>query len=268
MAELILHYALCLSYDGTDYKGWQAQVTPGINTLQETLETALSKVANETIKVVGAGRTDAGVHATGQIVSFRTQAQRELKAWVRGTNANLPTGLVVNWLKEVPQTFHARFSALSRRYIYCIHNHEIRQPLLHGKVKHHRHPLDETAMQLAGKYLHGEHDFSAFRASGCQSSTPMRCVHALDVIRVGQYLVVDITANAFLLHMVRNIVGALIVIGEGKEAPEWLAWLLKSRDRKLAPPTAPAHGLTLFAVAYPSVFELPTNAEYFLPILK
>ena len=257
--------ALGISYDGSRYFGWQKQ--QAVQSIQAELEQALSTVANEPIEIFCAGRTDAGVHATGQVIHFETSASRPLQAWILGTNAHLPDDIAVKWSTEVSADFHARFSALSRRYRYIIYNRPQRSAILPTGITHHHQPLDEKAMHIAGQYLLGENDFSSFRAAQCQSKSPCRNVHHSQVSRFGDYLVVDIKANAFVHHMVRNIVGSLLVVGEGKQKPEWIQWLLQQKDRTLAASTAKAAGLYLVEVHYPDIFQLPKSAvgPLFLP---
>ncbi|MAM70584.1 MAG: tRNA pseudouridine(38-40) synthase TruA [Gammaproteobacteria bacterium] len=249
--------ALCIEYQGSDFNGWQAQRRESVTTVQETLETALSRVADQTVRVHCAGRTDRGVHANAQIVHFDTDKERPLDAWVRGSNALLPDQVVVRWARTVSKDFHARFTALSRRYCYLIYNHAVPTALLQGLVHWHYRPLNEQKMHTAAQCLIGELDFSSFRGAGCQSNTPMRNVHHVRVTRRGNFVLVDIQANAFLLHMVRNIVGSLLEIGAGDRDPQWLAEVLDEKDRRKAGITAPAAGLYLLEVGYPSEFELP-----------
>jgi tRNA pseudouridine38-40 synthase len=250
-------FALGVEYDGSAFHGWQSQLDPTLPTVQETLERALSQVAAQPVKVLCAGRTDTGVHAAGQIVHFDTTSVRELKAWVLGANTALKRKVAVRWAQEVPDDFHARFSAYSRRYRYTICNDSVRPAMLANFVTGHQRPLDAHAMHAAGQYLIGEQDFTAYRASACQSKSPMRCVTELTVRRHGNLIVMDIEANAFLLHMVRNIAGVLLVIGEGRARPEWARDVLEARDRKQAAKTAPAAGLSLLKVRYPARFGLP-----------
>lgn len=257
--------ALGVEYDGSAFNGWQTQLSPRLATVQESLESALSRIASHPVKVYCAGRTDAGVHGSGQVVHFDTSAERPLKAWVAGTNSILSRHCAVKWAQDVPNDFHARFSALSRRYRYCILNARVRPALLASFVTLHHHPLDAAAMHAAGQHLLGEHDFTSFRGTACQSRTPMRQVLALTVTRHGAYVLVDIEANAFLLHMVRNIVGVLMQIGEGRQPVAWTADLLQVRDRKMAAITAPPNGLCLYQVRYPGHFALPAAPDYFLP---
>ncbi|MCS2170637.1 tRNA pseudouridine(38-40) synthase TruA [Scandinavium sp. TWS1a] len=248
--------ALGIEYDGSKYYGWQRQ--NDVRSVQEKLEKALSQVANEPISVYCAGRTDAGVHGTGQVVHFETQAQRKDAAWTLGVNANLPKDIAVRWVKAVPDDFHARFSATARRYRYIIYNQRLRPAVLSEGVTHYYHALDAERMQRAAQSLLGENDFTSFRAVQCQSRTPWRNVMHINVERYGAYVVVDIKANAFVHHMVRNIVGSLMEVGAGNQPESWIAELLEAKDRTLAAATAKAEGLYLVSVDYPERFDLPT----------
>lgn len=252
-----MRIALGIEYDGSNYYGWQRQKE--VPSVQQHLESALSKVANQPIQVQCAGRTDAGVHATGQVVHFDTVVQRPDRAWTMGINANLPDTIAVKWVKLVDDEFHARFSATARRYRYIIYNNKLRSGILSTGVTHIYQPLDEQKMAEAAQCLLGEHDFSAFRASNCQSKTPFRQVTNLSIYRQNRYVVFDIQANAFLHHMVRNFAGSLIKIGCGEESPQWMEHILKSRDRTLAAATAKPHGLYMVNVVYPELFGLPKN---------
>lgn len=247
--------ALGIEYDGSLYSGWQRQ--PEVLSIQACLERALSTVAAEPVVVHCAGRTDAGVHATGQVIHFDTCARRPDSAWTLGVNANLPTDIAVRWVMWVPDDFHARFSAIARRYRYIIYNHRLRPAILVRGLTHYYHQLDTSAMARAGQCLLGENDFTSFRALQCQSRTPWRNVHHLHVTRHGQYVVVDIKASAFIHHMVRNIVGSLLEVGCGSQPESWIAKLLSCRDRTQAGATAQAEGLYLVAVEYLPRFALP-----------
>jgi len=248
-----------IEYDGRRYHGWQSQPQLAVTTVQQTLEHALSEVANTPVSVACAGRTDTGVHGFAQIIHFDAPVARSSKAWVLGVNANLPFDIRVHWAVVVQMDFHARFSAVARRYRYLIANTAVRPAQLVGQVGWQRRVLDHQMMHNAAQQLMGEQDFSAFRASSCQSKTPMRNVHSVAVGRRGDLLVVDIKANAFLHHMVRNIVGSLIAVGVGRESPQWIGRLLQGRDRTAAAETAPAEGLYLVEVEYPLQFALPTT---------
>jgi tRNA pseudouridine38-40 synthase len=261
----ISRIALGLSYNGRDFSGWQSQ--PGGNTVQDRLEQALSGIADAPVRVAAAGRTDAGVHALSQVVHFDTEAQREEQAWVRGSNANLPGSIAVQWARRVPADFHARFSAQSRSYRYVLHDHPIRPSIHDGLVGWFHQPLDVPAMQFAAQALMGEHDFSAFRAAECQARTPVRVLESLTVQRHAGHVVFGLTANAFLHHMVRNIVGCLVYVGCGRQPPQWLAEVLASRQRRVAAPTFSASGLYLSAVRYDPQLQLPAGCALTLPAL-
>ena len=249
------HLALGVEYDGSRFRGWQWQTDQP--SVQAVLEDALSEIAASPIRVAASGRTDAGVHATGQVVSFATNAERPDDAWVRGTNSLLPDGVAVRWVRPVGPDFHARFSATARRYMYIIQ--ERPQPPAVGRtlVTWSRDRLDDGAMHRSAQLLVGEHDFSSFRGAGCQARTPHRCVHRIDVRRFETLVVLDVVANAFLQHMVRNIAGALLEVGKVARPPDWLGELLSIKDRRRAPRTAPAAGLYLVDVRYGDVFEPP-----------
>ncbi|MDO5054838.1 tRNA pseudouridine(38-40) synthase TruA [Pasteurella oralis] len=249
--------ALGIQYNGKNYFGWQRQ--ENVASVQQELEKAISFVANENCHIFCAGRTDSGVHATGQVVHFETNANRPEKAWTFGVNANLPDDISVSWAKVVDNSFHARFSATARRYRYILYCHKLRSAILSEGVAHCHLALDHQLMHEAGQALLGENDFSSFRAAQCQSHTPFRHVQHLQVIRRGHYIIVDIQANAFVHHMVRNIVGSLIEVGAGHQPVEWISWLLAQKDRTLAAPTAKSEGLYLVNVSYPEQFNLPQN---------
>lgn len=257
--------ALGIEYDGSGYFGWQRQQQ--VRSIQGELEAALSQIANHPVTIFCAGRTDANVHATGQVIHFDTSAERTLGAWTMGINANVSGHVAVKWAKVVPDDFHARFSALARRYRYIIYNHPYRNAILGKGVTQHYLSLDEYKMHQAAQYLLGENDFSAFRAAQCQSHTPWRNIHHIHIIRQGRYLIVDIQANAFVHHMVRNIVGSLLEVGNGHQSVTWIDDLLKGRDRTLAAATAKPDGLYLVDVLYPNEFELPRSplGPLFLP---
>ncbi len=247
--------ALGIEYDGSAYFGWQRQ--PDAPSVQACLEKALSRVADAPISVFCAGRTDTGVSATGQVVHFETPVLRKEAAWTMGVNTHLPKNISVRWMSEVEDDFHARFSATARRYRYIIYNHRFRSAILHTGITHVHLPLDVERMQRAGQALLGENDFTSFRASQCQSRTPWRYMMHLNVSRHGNYVVVDVKANAFVHHMVRNIVGSLIEVGSGAQPENWMAELLAAKDRNLAAATAKAEGLYLVSVDYPEKFGLP-----------
>jgi tRNA pseudouridine38-40 synthase len=259
-----MKFAACIEYDGSSFYGWQ-RLSHGPS-VQESVEQALSKVADESISVVCAGRTDSGVHGIGQVIHFETTAQRPERGWLFGTNAHLPDGVAVRWVKPVAADFHARFSARSRRYRYVILNRAARPALLQKRVHWQYQHLDADAMHEAAQALIGEQDFSSFRAAGCQARHAVREVVSVAVQRVDDFIYVDIVANAFLHHMVRNIVGSLLKVGAGERPVAWMAELLALRDRTVAGMTAPAAGLYFVYVDYPEVFGLPDT--YTLPAFR
>jgi tRNA pseudouridine38-40 synthase len=252
-----MRIALGIEYDGTDFSGWQ-RLTHG-RSIQGAVEQALSFVADAPVEVTCAGRTDAGVHARCQVVHFDTSAQRSERGWVLGTNSRLPESVAVRWAKPVPDDFHARFGARARRYRYTILNRPVRPALEARFVTWERVPLDAAAMHAAAQALLGERDFSAFRTVACQARTPMRNVHEIAVTRRDEYVIVEIQANAFLHHMVRNIVGSLLPVGRGEREPAWIAQLLGGRDRSVAGPTAAPYGLLFLRPLYPAASGLPTE---------
>ncbi len=250
-----MRIALGVEYDGSPYCGWQSQAE-GI-TVQDTLQKALSEIAGETIGIIAAGRTDTGVHGIEQVVHFDTDVERPLQAWVRGANALLPNSISVLWGHAVPDEFHARFSAQGRSYRYLLLNRAVRPAIQAGKVGWYHAPLDVGLMQTAAQCLLGTHDFSAFRASQCQAKSPIKTLHQLDIRREGDGMIFEVSADAFLHHMVRNIVGCLVYVGKGKYPPEWLAEVLTSRDRKHAAPTFAPDGLYLRHIQYDAKWGLP-----------
>jgi tRNA pseudouridine38-40 synthase len=249
--------AICVEYDGAAFQGWQSQ-THG-QTIQDNLERALSSVAGDRLHTVAAGRTDAGVHALAQIAHFDTLADRKPQAWVRGSNALLPPTICVRWATAVDDEFHARFSAVSRRYRYVLFNHPVRPAIQSGRVGWYHRPLDVALMQTAARCLIGEQDFSSFRSAECQAKTPVKRMHRADVARAGDYLIFDFQANGFLQHMVRNIVGALVWVGSGKQAPAWLGEVLSARDRTHSAPTFAPDGLYFAGVDYDARWRLPAD---------
>lgn len=255
-----MRVALGLEYDGGAFHGWQTQ--PGGGTVQDAFEAALTRIAGEPTRAVCAGRTDAGVHATGQVVHCDAAAQRPLSAWVRGVNSLLPPSVAVRWARFVPEDFHARFSARARAYRYLLLNRPQRPGLDHARVAWFHRRLDTDAMFDAARHLVGEHDFSAFRAAGCQAKTPVKSLFRAELRRDGDLVVFDFEASAFLYHMVRNMVGALVSVGVGKRPPDWIAELLDARDRRLAAPTFPAEGLYLTRIRYDAAWGLPDAAAY------
>lgn len=258
-----MRIALGVEYDGSSYHGWQVQANAHkkIPTVQGHLQAALSKIADHPVELYCAGRTDAGVHATGQVVHFDTEAKRHPDAWVWGANSYLPPEIAVRWAKSVDFGFHARFSARARSYRYLIYNHPIRPAVLSGRVTWHYYPLDVALMQAATPFLLGEQDFTSFRSSECSSKTAMRMIHSLQVTREREFVVIEVTANAFLHHMVRNIAGVLMRIGAGWEKPDWALKVLEARDRRMAAETAPPQGLYLIQVSYPAVYSLPESVD-------
>ncbi|MGE5525255.1 MAG: tRNA pseudouridine(38-40) synthase TruA [Rhodospirillaceae bacterium] len=253
----IRRIALGLEYDGSAFCGWQTQPSGGA--VQNHVERALAGIAGVPVETICAGRTDAGVHATAQVVHFDTEVERPDTAWVRGGNALLPASVAITWARRVSGDFHARYSALRRSYRYVLLNRPVRPAVDANRVGWFHLPLDVDRMNAAARDLIGEHDFSAFRSSECQAKSPVRTLHALEIRRVGDYVVMDFSANAFLHHMVRNIVGALVYVGKGAQEPGWLGQLLAGRDRTRAAPTFDAAGLYLSGVEYDPAFGLPTS---------
>lgn len=261
--------ALVVEYNGSGFHGWQRQEDPAVATVQRSLEAALSQVADAPVTLVCAGRTDRGVHASNQVVHFDPPRDRSAKAWVCGANALLPASVVVKNALPVDAEFHARFSAIARTYRYFIYNSAHRPGIFAGQLSWVKLALDEGAMHEAGQYLLGELDFSAFRAAGCQSKSAFRYVEYLRVSRSAELVCVEIKANAFLLHMVRNIVGSLLEVGMGHRKPGWIAELQQCGDRREAAATAPADGLYLVGVDYPPVYALPAGPrgpDFLLPL--
>lgn len=245
-----MRIALGIEYDGTNYHGWQCQID--LSTVQEKVEAALSKIAMHPIKVICAGRTDAGVHALEQVVHFDTAVIRPNIAWVFGTNSNLPLDIRIIWARKAHEDFHARFSAISRQYNYKIYNSQIASAIMRDRTVRVKPPLDIELMHEAGQYLVGKHDFSSFRGSGCQANHPVRTIIFLNISRDGNIVNIDIKANAFLLHMVRCIVGMLIKVGTGEKPPIWAKEVLEARDRKTCPATALPQGLYFIKADYSS----------------
>lgn len=251
--------AIGIEYDGTRYAGWQRQAE--VSTVQAALEAVLGAVADHPVAVTCAGRTDAGVHSVGQVCHFDTTSCRTMRGWTLGTNGLLPTDVAVTWAVQVPADFHARFSAVARTYRYLILNRAVRPALLRRRACWIHQPLDEMSMNEAAQCLVGKHDFSAFRAAECQSRSATRWVHRIEVRRRDDCVLVEITANAFLHHMVRNIAGTLIAVGRGDRPVSWVEGVLSGRDRSLAGITAPAGGLYFLRVDYPREFGLPVTPE-------
>lgn len=252
-----MRVALGIEYSGENYCGWQRQShSPSV---QENLDKVLAKISDQSIKTFCAGRTDTGVHATGQVIHFDINKHRPITAWLRGANNQLPRDIAVKWAVDVNDDFHARFSATERSYLYIIYNNETPTATFASKVTWHRRALDVNAMQCAANYLIGKHDFSSFRASSCQANNPIRDITKLKLSQKGKFIFVDITANAFLHHMVRNIVGSLLSVGEGRRSPIFIKQTLQELDRTKAPDTAKPDGLYLVNVAYPAEFNLPVE---------
>ena len=252
-----------VEYQGSRYSGWQIQA--GRPSVQGAVEAALSSVANQPVATICAGRTDSGVHALGQVVHFDCAAARDPYAWLLGSNSRLPPDVALRWVQPVTGDFSARFSAVSRRYRYVIHNDRARSALLAERATWFAHALDADAMHEAAQALVGEHDFSAFRAAECQSTTPMRKLESLCVWRSRQFVVIDVRANAFLHHMVRNITGSLMEVGSRRRPVAWIAELLAGRDRSLSGMTAAAQGLYFVGPDYPAEFGLPPPSEPWFP---
>ncbi|ELA08819.1 tRNA pseudouridine synthase A [Moraxella macacae 0408225] len=254
-------YAINLEFIGTHYRGWQRQQHDH-TTIQQTLETAFSKVANEPIEIIASGRTDAGVHASNMIAHFCTNANRDPYNWLRGVNALLPNDIALRAVTPMSDEFHARFLAIARRYRYVTLNQTFRPAILHGQVTHVHTPLNLEKMQQACQFLVGMHNFTSFRASQCQSKQPIRHVHFANLIAHGDFIVLDIQADGFLHHMVRNIMGSLFSIGRGEHTPDWINDLILAEDRTLAAPTAPADGLYFVNALY------PTHLQQTLPKIR
>lgn len=259
-----MRVALMVEYDGSQYHGWQSQA--GLHTIQQRLETALGRVANHDIQIICAGRTDTGVHATGQIIHFESEKERSIRAWIHGANSFLPKDICVKWGCEIPDSFHARYSALSRRYQYVIFNSPIRPALLRSNVTWQYRRLDETRMHGAAQCLIGEQDFTSFRSVECQSNTPMRHMFECQVKRVGDWVILEVRANAFLHHMVRNIAGVLMAVGSGRKEVGWVNDVLLAKDRTMGAETAPPYGLYLVEVAYPEEYGIikPQSGPLFM----
>jgi tRNA pseudouridine38-40 synthase len=258
-------YAAGIEYAGTAFSGWQALA--GRRTVQEVVEQALSRISAQPVRTITAGRTDTGVHAVQQVVHFDADAQRSEHAWLLGTNSMLPDDVAMRWIVPVPDRFHARYGALRRRYRYVLHNHRVRSALFRYRAGWWPQMLDADAMHRAAQALVGRHDFSALRGSQCQSPTAVRTIEAISVRRSGDMLSFDVCGNAFLHHMVRNIVGTLLLVGLGKERVEWVGEVLASLDRTRAGMTAPAEGLYFMGPEYPAEFALPALPALIFPPL-
>jgi tRNA pseudouridine38-40 synthase len=259
----VARWAVGVEYNGAAYSGWQSQV--GVPTVQSTLSAAIGVIANHPVELVCAGRTDAGVHARAQVVHFDSAAPRTDFTWLVGTNANLPADINARWVVGVPEHFHARFAALSRTYRYYILNRHVRSALAAGRAWSVYHPLDAAAMQAAADLLLGEHDFSAFRAAECQARSPIRTLQSAVVTRAGDWIVIEVRANAFLQHMVRNMAGTLVAVGRGEAPPGFAREQLDSRDRRVGAATAPAAGLYFWGVEYPAPFGLAIDSAMIEP---
>jgi len=251
-----MRIAMGVEYDGSHFCGWQAQ-KQDVPTVQGILEAGLSRVANAEIKVICAGRTDAGVHACGQVIHFETDTERSEHSWVYGTNANISKTISVQWARPVVEGFHARFGAVRRRYRYVIVNREVRPTFVAGRAAWDHRAMDEQRMQQAAQYLLGEHDFNAYRAVACQAHSSVRTLYQLDVQRQEDLIIIDLEANAFLQHMVRNIAGVLMAIGAGERSTDWSREVLETRDRTQGGVTASPHGLYFMSVEYPPEFGIP-----------
>ena len=254
-----MRIALGLEFDGTPFHGWQSQADGG--GVQDALEGALSAIADTSIAATAAGRTDAGVHATLQVAHFDTDANRPETAWVRGANSLLPSAMAVRWAVAVPSEFHARFSATGRHYTYLLLDRPVRPALLAMRVGWYHRPLALGPMREAAQALLGLHDFSAFRAAECQAKTPVKMLDRLDIAREADMIRFDVHADAFLQHMVRNIVGTLVYVGSGRHPPSWVAEVLESRDRSRAAPTFAAAGLYLTGIDYAPKWNLPSTHQ-------
>ncbi|ETD71692.1 tRNA pseudouridine synthase A [Pelistega indica] len=255
---LLKRMSLGIAYDGQAFNGWQTQ--PNGNTVQDYLERALTQFTDSPVATICAGRTDTGVHGIGQVVHFDTYANRRLYSWVRGVNALLPPTIRVRWAQEVSDDFHARFSAIARTYVYILRNETHLAPSWVGRAGLDFNSLNIEAMRQAGQYLVGQHDFSSFRSSICQAKSPVRTLELLDIQQQGVFIIFTLKANAFLHHMVRNIIGALVYVGKGRYQPEWIQDLLAQKDRKFSAPTFMPDGLYLVDVEYPENFHLPASA--------
>jgi len=255
-----MRVALGVEYNGSCYSGWQRQ--SNADSVQQRLEQAISCVADTPVQITTAGRTDTGVHATEQIVHFDCENQRELKAWVMGANTNLPNSITVLWAKNVENEFHARYSALSRRYRYILFNHKTRPALLDRLVTWEYTPLSIEKMQSAAEHLVGKHDFTSYRTVACQANSPVRTIQALTLKQRDEFIIMDVVADAFLHHMVRNIMGVLIAIGRGAREDDWSKEVLQQRDRTVGGVTAAAAGLYLVKVQYDKKFGLEEKIRW------
>jgi tRNA pseudouridine38-40 synthase len=282
MTQEVQRWVAGVEYNGALFKGWQRQKHhPGLS-VQDALENALSKVANHPVSIVCAGRTDSGVHASSQVIHFDTTALRTERSWKLGVNTGLPHGVCLNWVQPAPELdvsqvadaregqFHARFSAVARRYRYFILNKPVKPGLMHDQATWWRVPLDANKMHEAAQALIGKHDFSSFRASDCQANNAVRTMKDISVTRINEWVIIEVCANAFLYHMVRNIAGVLLPIGEGRKPVEWCREVLLQQDRTKAGVTAPGEGLYFVDVEYPEFPDLPieNDGPYFYQLLK
>lgn len=254
-----IRLALCVEYAGAEYNGWQRQKTGNVRCVQSEVESALSKIANHPVSVICAGRTDTGVNGTYQIIHFDTYSERPDRAWVLGTNTHLPDDIAIKWAMPVSQQFHARFSAMERRYRYVILSCEVKPAVLSKGVTWTHKKLDCERMHTSGQHLVGEHDFTSYRAVACQAKSPVRHIKELSVTQKGQLIVIDVRANAFLHHMIRNIAGVLMKVGSGEAGVDWSREVLEHRDRRQGGVTAPPWGLYFIDVKYPDEFCLPES---------
>ena len=255
----MMRFAVGVEYDGTAYAGWQTQQSA--RSVQQVAEAAFSRIAAQPVALICAGRTDAGVHARWQVAHFDTNTTRTLRAWLLGSNSELPPDVSIPWVRPVPMHFHARYTAQARTYRYVILNRATRSAFAVNRAACIFRPLDHERMAEAATVLVGSHDFSAFRSAECQANSPIRNVEKLTVVRQGEWVLIEVTANAYLHHMMRNIAGLLIAIGRGDAPPSWAREVLDGRDRKRNAATAPAEGLYLWGVRYPAVFGLPVPPE-------
>ena len=258
-----MRIALGLSYLGQAYEGWQSQASG--QTVQDRLEKALADFTGQPVSTLCAGRTDSGVHGLAQVVHFDTPIDRDMHSWVRGTNAFLPHDIAVQWAQQVPSDFHARASALGRRYTYIVLESPVRPSLEAGRVGWVYRPMNLQALQAAAQHLLGEHDFTSFRASSCQALSPVKTIRRIEVQRIGPhahsaYWRFDFEANAFLHHMIRNLMGCFVAIGQGLKEPDWMQEVLQARDRKAAAPTFSPDGLYFAGPVYDARWGLPTQS--------
>jgi len=256
-----MRLALGVSYNGQPYLGWQSQ--PSGQTIQDQLEKALSQFCDQRVLTHCAGRTDTGVHGLMQVVHLDTPLQRDTHSWVRGTNRYLPSDIAVQWVQEVSEHFHARGSAVARRYVYVLLESPVRPALESGRVGWSFRPLDEAAMRAAAAHLLGEHDFSSFRASACQALSPVKTLHRIEIHRRGPYWRFEFEGNAFLHHMIRNIMGCLVYVGQGMHPPDWLREVIAARNRDAAAPTFSPDGLYFAGPVYGPEWGLPTTTPAF-----